>query len=444
MASALVADSSSGTVLLSLSSSHIPNQQAITDIPRLSLSVDRPPSASPFPSPGSPFLPPPSLGPHEFASKPLPTAQVMQAMRHNIDTKSKSPTLSTQADALAAPLSPGGDGGITPTVNAPNRSLAAAMSPITPRPMHSFQIPHQPQQQPQPQPPPQPQTPPPQQPQPSTPTSESYSLSDPRRVSIASSRPAPPSPAGSRRASAALSRHSSVRSRRQSRASTLSQQIDHDKIPSSSSAATVTQESIAPKRRSWLVKIRDFAFASSDDRHAGRGPDVPKPNRVRQRWSTMSTSSTSSSRHSDIDEEDDEERHASWSPFRWNTLSNHFSWASKPHAEDGAGPSRTDFERNFDVSSPVDETEDKPYDDDDDGDYDEEYPNEDEPLVPGLYRALYSFDPEGTAEMALEEDQVVRVVGRGGGVGWAIVEQSDGGHALVPESYLELVKTDEA
>lgn len=40
--------------------------------------------------------------------------------------------------------------------------------------------------------------------------------------------------------------------------------------------------------------------------------------------------------------------------------------------------------------------------------------------------------------MALEEELVVRVVGRGGGIGWAIVEQDGGGHALVPESYLEL------
>lgn len=145
----------------------------------------------------------------------------------------------------------------------------------------------------------------------------------------------------------------------------------------------------------------------ADDRHAGRGPDVPKPNRARHRWSTLSVSSTSSSRHSDIDEEDDEEKNGGWSPFRWNTLNSHFSWGSKPHADEEAGPSRTDFERNFDMSSPVDEHEDKPYDDDDDEDY-EECPNEDEPLAPGLYRALYSFHPEGTAEMALEEEPVCR------------------------------------
>jgi hypothetical protein len=87
---------------------------------------------------------------------------------------------------------------------------------------------------------------------------------------------------------------------------------------------------------------------------------------------------------------------------------------------------------------------------------------EEDTLYPGLYRALYAFEPEGTAEMRLVEDQVVRVVGRGGGVGWAVVideqgmqeekEKAEGEgrlgelvapkHALVPESYLEVVKLD--
>ena len=61
-------------------------------------------------------------------------------------------------------------------------------------------------------------------------------------------------------------------------------------------------------------------------------------------------------------------------------------------------------------------------------------------LVPGQYRALYAFELEGTAETVLEEDQIMRVVGRGGGVGWAIVARGDDeGHALVPGDYLELV-----
>jgi hypothetical protein len=68
---------------------------------------------------------------------------------------------------------------------------------------------------------------------------------------------------------------------------------------------------------------------------------------------------------------------------------------------------------------------------------------------------LYAFDPEGTAEMALVEDQIVRVIARGGGVGWAIVERAyengvgvgavgleAAGQALVPESYLEPYQLD--
>jgi len=75
-------------------------------------------------------------------------------------------------------------------------------------------------------------------------------------------------------------------------------------------------------------------------------------------------------------------------------------------------------------------------------DRDDYAPDEgDEELHPGWYRALYPFDPEGTAEMALREDALVRILGRGGGVGWAVALRPEGGtHALVPESYLEFVR----
>jgi hypothetical protein len=90
---------------------------------------------------------------------------------------------------------------------------------------------------------------------------------------------------------------------------------------------------------------------------------------------------------------------------------------------------------------------------DEQGEEEDEFGEEEEELYPGQYRAVFGFEPEGTAEMRLVEDQVVRVVGRGGGVGWAVVivpEGAEGGvevapgikHALVPEGYLEVMQLD--
>ncbi|KAG6893012.1 hypothetical protein C0992_011579 [Termitomyces sp. T32_za158] len=70
---------------------------------------------------------------------------------------------------------------------------------------------------------------------------------------------------------------------------------------------------------------------------------------------------------------------------------------------------------------------------DDDGDDDEDGGE----LSPGLYRAVCAFEAEGAGEMGLTEGQIVRVVGRGVGVGWAVAVGESGGLALVPESYLE-------
>jgi len=105
--------------------------------------------------------------------------------------------------------------------------------------------------------------------------------------------------------------------------------------------------------------------------------------------------------------------------------------------DDDYTPSKQDFDRNF-VGSPYD------------AELSVASPEgvEDQTLTPGVYRAIYAFVPEGTAEMSLDEDQLVKIVGRGGGVGWAIavVEGTEsngrgvGEHALVPESYLEFVR----
>lgn len=113
------------------------------------------------------------------------------------------------------------------------------------------------------------------------------------------------------------------------------------------------------------------------------------------------------------------------------------------------------------------------YDDDEDDDS----RGAETPLLPGLYKALFDFIPEGTAEMGLREGDIVRVAGESGGVGWAVVMRGtirltedgeeivdyidDNGNnskftnvstepgartenmwALVPESYLEVWRLD--
>ncbi|KAI0352470.1 hypothetical protein OH77DRAFT_1428500 [Trametes cingulata] len=389
---------------------------------RLTLPVEKA-ATSPFPSPGSPFYPPPRLGAHEFASRPSSSSSTKSVARSVNDSNMAL----TNGDSTPTTAT------IPPT---PSLSITTSLaSPATPTPNNAFQVKTPTTQITVPDPPPDSDSP--------VPLTAS-ALTSQNRDSLTSSRPAPPSPAASRRTSAALSRHSSIaRSNRQSKASSLLQ-VSHESEASTSSATTVTP-SAQPKRRSLLFKIRDFAFDPSDDRHVGRGPDVPRANRPRQRWSTYSTASSSSAASSRADgDEDDtgEDARGSWGSYRWNTLSTRFSWDAGQGPDGAAAPSRTDFERNFDVSSPTAEAGD-PYDSDDSREaYEGEGEVEDGPLLPGLYRALYAFEPEGTAEMALEEEQVVRVVGRGGGVGWAVVEKEGGGHALVPESYLELVEAD--
>ncbi|KIJ30280.1 hypothetical protein M422DRAFT_784055 [Sphaerobolus stellatus SS14] len=115
----------------------------------------------------------------------------------------------------------------------------------------------------------------------------------------------------------------------------------------------------------------------------------------------------------------------------------------------GVYPSRDDFERNFDNLPDAESFN------DDGGAYlSDEYENSDDnldytadqgenggegeegPLASGIYLALFDFEPEGTAEMALVEGQEVRVRAgrrRRGGEG---AEE----YALVPESYLKFVR----
>lgn len=391
---------------------------------RLTLPVERA-SSSPFPSPGSPFYPPPRLGAHEFALRPS-SSKSLNGTRDSPDDKDRD------TEKMAH-----GDGSMTPTgtLSPPPLSVSmSAVSPTTPTPGSIFQIKTPTTQITMPDPPLASDTPI------SLSAAAAAALNNSsNRDSLTSSRPAPPSPAVSRRTSAALSRHSSTaRSRRQSKANSWAPQPLHEPEPSTSSVTTAVPlpSPLQPKPRVLFFKIRDFGFPPSDERHTGGGPDAPHANRPRRRWSTYSTASASSVGSSRGEEDEDEAPPGDWGRYQWNTLSSRFSWGSAGEGaqQDTSRPSQSDLEKNFNVSSPT-------ADDDDEGDYGYE-DAQDETLMPGIYRALYAFEPEGIAEMALEEEQIVHVVGRGGGVGWAVVEREEGGHALVPESYLELVEAD--
>ncbi|EFI27612.1 hypothetical protein CC1G_14538 [Coprinopsis cinerea okayama7 len=228
------------------------------------------------------------------------------------------------------------------------------------------------------------------------------------------------------------------------------------------------------------IKIRDFAFPDEDERHRGLGVHVPKSNRVARlnrrlrrgwvvarraqhsrrthstssissnnSWRSSTSSNASSTTSGDEEEEETWGDDAGWDSFRmgfgrlsWNTGGfvgggGYGGSAGYGGASGGGGgfPSRSDLDRNFMDADDEDYDDGPQYGEDqfqdgvdhdmDDGELDgeeEEEMEEEEPMYPGIYRALFAFEPEGTAEVRLVEDQLVRVVGRGGGVGWAVVE----------------------
>ncbi|KAI5996577.1 hypothetical protein F5J12DRAFT_853124 [Pisolithus orientalis] len=436
---------------------------------------------TPFPSPGSSFLPPPIPVAHEFA---LLRKHSKDGDLHQ-DDPGHIPNIRPSASPPADDVDPPNG------VVSPIRVLTLVRS-FLPRfidlPQNS---PHTPSEEP-------PTTLPSSGFAP-TPTScqsihDVHRLSTHSTTSLTSSRPAPPSPVISRRASGRRSRPPS--------GTTTSRPPSTSMGPSSLSPSTTTGRrpkdisntpmscydldtplsypSSQPRSLTTptphLICIRDYAFPSTDVRFSGNGPHVPRPNRPRvlarklrkrthSSTSTASTTSsttttTTSSENGDGGNDDDDSwgNQNGWGAFRWGWGIPPRMGMSSRNASDITSPdvpSRSDLDRNFEADSDsdaeyLDVEEDFPADSADlsfsqaDEDEDEDLAGDD--LLPGLYRALYPFEPEGTAEMRLEEDQVVRVLGRGGGVGWAVVVKDglkDAGlHALVPESYLEVLKLD--
>ena len=324
------------------------------------------------------------------------------------------------------------------------------------------------------------------------PPPQNHRLSTQSVTSLTSSRPAPPSPAISRRASGLSRTSSKSRSRPVSGVNSrpvssvprpvsggLSPGAALSRTPSGRRAKDVLGMSAVAESKEKenekepqtatvteskpLIKIRDFAFAPSDPRFSGEGVHVPRPNRpdvldrrLRGSSSSSRTSVTSSSSPDEDDdqwEDEDEDDTNGWGGFKWGLQKLQSGWGFGARLSDPTEdfPTRNDFARNFgDGSGDIDDDEGDVYEDPynyTDNPCDDEDETEGEPVLhPGLYRALYAFEPEGTAEMKLEEDQVVRVVERGGGVGWAVVVKDGlkdtGSHALVPESYLEVVRLD--
>jgi len=294
-------------------------------------------------------------------------------------------------------------------------------------------------------------------------------------------------------------------------------------IPASAAAAATP----TPATTSFaepLIILRDYAFPPTDDRFHGRGPFVPKFNKIarlnaalaRQPYESDSddakqkekakkkkkkyTNGWSDSDTSDMDVEPSEGGFKGFGSFGststsssgggearnqvipaiqddrvlpgpsfgpaggWGVLGFGMDWlaSSTSFSRDGLGgggggkemsyPSQMELERNFvqgaeyeDYSGDGDaeDGEEPPYS------FDQDYSGLDRlpvdaPLPPGSYRALYVFEAVGETEMGLEEGQIVTVVGKERGDGWAVVndtrEGREGRHALVPESYLELVQ----
>ena len=297
-------------------------------------------------------------------------------------------------------------------------------------------------------------------------------------------------------------------------------------IPASTAAPATTPTPAATTFTEPLIILRDYAFAPTDDRFHGRGPFVPKFNRLPRLNAALAgelyesdsedakqkerekkkkkkyTNGWSDSDTSDMDAEPSEGGFKGFGPFGnsstssssgeaanrviptetavedeevdrplpspsfspaggWGMLGFGMDWlaSSTSFSRDGFGggdgggkatnyPSQMELERNFGQGA---EFEDYSGDGDaEDGEeapylFDQDYsPVVESPLPPGSYRALYVFEAVGDAEMGLEEGQIVTVVGKERGDGWAVVndtrEGKEGRHALVPEGYLELVQ----
>ncbi|KAF8325647.1 uncharacterized protein EI90DRAFT_3072372 [Cantharellus anzutake] len=226
---------------------------------------------------------------------------------------------------------------------------------------------------------------------------------------ISSSRPAPPSPAPSRQSSLCTGTHSRSRpvSTSFSVASSTVQSRREGSPPADNIAPTGRQKKTKSRRSaSLIIRVRDYAFPPSDERHLGALTLSSPRNSVS---SYASRFSGFASRFGFIFGDRRANRRDE-SPLR----------ASTP-TQDEDGTADYGYEEGNETGA--------------DG---QNAIGQDPILVPGIYRAMYDFEPQGAHEMALQEDQLVYALGNSGGDGWAVVLAEDSDERfLVPAVYLE-------
>ncbi|KAG5340697.1 hypothetical protein C0989_000740 [Termitomyces sp. Mn162] len=422
---------------------------------QLSMCLDVPRSSSPFPSPSSSFLPPPTPGNHEFAmclpppghpmSKASVAADVSSMVTGNGNLSGKEEVKMPMVAEAASEL----------TFKDPSSAMFDSQATlILPSAILASQTPTPTFQQPpiDTNPP----TPPPATPlaPPSvTPIASSIKIPSPlpspstissQNNPLTPNRPAPPSPTASRRVSsmstfstrspAPTTSNNVSRANSIQRASRISSNAGAHQFVTASAAVVVQVQNSTPR---ILIHVRDFAFEQVDERFRGAGALVPRANHLAVLHRKLAGLLDDDDDEMSESETDGEDLNTAWDKLRGGWSVN--GWGTQGNSPMEEGPSQEEMELNFGGAIG-------------DGfeDFEDEVEVGEEPLYAGLYRAMYAFEPEGTAEMALVEDQVVRVVGRGGGIGWAVVVDESAGlnedgeprHALVPESYLEVVRLD--
>ncbi|BGP14887.1 hypothetical protein JCM10213_003757 [Rhodosporidiobolus nylandii] len=166
------------------------------------------------------------------------------------------------------------------------------------------------------------------------------------------------------------------------------------------SSPVIPEHPGAPEPWDRPVVVRDYAFERADPRFEGRS--VPDE----QRFRDSRDASRRSSRW-DLEEDEAEGEGGRGSGFSWGFVTTHDPASASPFA---GSPSQAQFPSSSQFSSFPSQafsTSSFGYDDA----AEEDYPEEEElgEFVPGVYAALYPFEPELETEMRLEVGELVSV-----------------------------------